>query len=111
MDGLAREVLILVGVCVLWTFLATPRTAENFAFMQFVKNPDQPATDYVGKARLARCVTYAMCACIPTGPRIQYPYNWLVIIVLWPVVFATAWQVFLRQEQKLARTHAESDSL
>lgn len=111
MEGLAREVLILFAVCALWTWIATPKTAELFASMQFVKNSDQPARDFVGKARFARCGVYAMCACIPFGPRIQYPYNWLVIIVLWPVVFATAWQVFLRLERNHARTHAESDPL
>lgn len=111
MNGLLQEVLILGSFCALWTWIATPKTAELIASMQFVKNPNQPATDYVSKARFARCGLYAMCACIPFGPRILYPYNWLVIIILAPVIFTLAWQVLLRLEQKQEQACREQDSL
>jgi hypothetical protein len=94
MDGLVREVVTLFAFCVVWTFIACPNVVE--AVEKYQLNGRSESLDKVAKSRFARCGVYAMCSCIPLGPRIHTPYNWLVVIVVGLAVFLLSWLILKR---------------
>ena len=95
MDNLTREILILTAFCVVWTFIASPSMAKAFHDMQWTQKPDG-SEDYVARSRFARCSVYAMCSSIPLGSHIQYPNNWLAIILVAPTIFSLSWILLKR---------------
>lgn len=92
MTILARELLILFLICSVWTFISTPELAKRLHELQWFKNPEEKE-DYLGRARVSRCGVYAMCSSIPLASHIIYPYNWLAVIIVWPLVFGISWRL------------------
>ncbi|MCE2765370.1 MAG: hypothetical protein LW628_00425 [Fimbriimonadaceae bacterium] len=95
MDSLTREILILMVFCIVWTLIATPTLAREMHRLQWV-NKSTGDEDYVARSRFARCSVYAMCSSIPLGSHIQYPNNWLAVLVVAPTIFYLGWILLKR---------------
>ena len=95
MDSLTREILILMVFCIVWTLIATPTLAREMHRLQWVYKSTGDE-DYVARSRFARCGAYAMCFSIPFGSHIQYPYNWLAVLVVAPTIFYLGWILLKR---------------
>jgi ABC-type Co2+ transport system permease subunit len=87
-----REAVILFIFCLVWTFIATPTVANAVHEMQWTNKP-RGGEDYVARARVARCGVYSMCASIPFGSHIEYPLNWLAVILVAPTIFFVSWSL------------------
>ena len=100
MTALIRELAILAGACFVWSLIASPEMAKAIRSAQMIKS-DSPFTDQseIARSNFAKCFGYALCACIPFGSRIIFPFNWLVIIVVWLSVFFGSLAI-LRQLQR-----------
>ena len=99
MNAAVREGLILAGVCGVWTLIATPGLAEGLHRLQWTKAESSDEIDYVARARVSRCAVYTMCLCIFSAPRLEYPGNWLFILLAGPAFFGLCWAVLKKLGQ------------
>lgn len=92
MEQFVRELIGFTVIGVLYTFMSTPKFAENLHHMtpRFVR-PTEP--DFVLRSRMARSSVYSMFSGILVANRFEVPYNLLAGLPSAVLVFAATWHI------------------